>query len=44
MVNCDIFISYRNTDGNGFTTRDAVMAESLYKALRARGYNPFFSK
>lgn len=44
MVNCDIFISYRNTDSNGSITRDAVMAESLYKALRARGYNPFFSK
>ncbi len=40
----DIFISFRNTEENGFPGRDVKMAESLYHALRAKGYNPFFSK
>lgn len=44
MANYDIFISYRNCDDNGCPTRDAVMAEALYKALLAKGYSPFFSK
>lgn len=44
MAEYDIFISYRNCDDNGHPTRDAVMAESLYKALLAKGYSPFFSK
>ncbi len=40
----DIFISFRNTEENGLPGRDVKMAESLYHALRAKGYNPFFSK
>ena len=44
VSNYDVFISYRNTDDNGHTTKDAAMAEALYFALREKGYNPFFSK
>ena len=40
----DIFISFHNTEENGLPGRDVKMAESLYHALRAKGYNPFFSK
>lgn len=44
MAAYDVFISFRNTDDNGCPTPDVAMAESLYHALRAKGYNPFFSK
>lgn len=40
----DVFISFRNTDANGCQTPDTAMAEVLYHTLRAKGYNPFFSK
>lgn len=38
VENYDIFISFRNKE------RDTAMAESLYHALQAKGYRPFFSK
>ena len=44
MADFDIFISYRTDEDDGRPTRDAAMAESLYFALRRKGYNPFFSK
>ena len=44
MAAYDVFISFRNTDDNGCPTPDVAMAESLYHALWAKGYNPFFSK
>ena len=40
----DIFISFRNTEENEVPGKDVQMAESLYHALRAKGFNPFFSK
>jgi len=42
-MNTDIFISYKATDG-GVPTQDAAMAETLYRALIAKGYRVFFSK
>lgn len=40
----DVFISFKNTDKAGRTSRDAVMAESLYRALKRKGIAAFFSK
>ena len=40
----DVFISFKNTDKNGRTTRDAAMAEALYRALKQKGISVFFSK
>lgn len=42
--NYDVFISFKNCEVNGMPGIDVKMAESLYHALRKKGYNPFFSK
>ncbi len=44
MVNYDVFISYKTSDENNIPTRDAQMADSLYWALRNKGYSPFLDK
>lgn len=44
MEQFDVFISYKNTDKNGRPTRDAAMAEALYRALTQKGIRTFFSK
>ena len=44
MGTYDVFISYKNGDKNGRPTRDAVMADALYRSLRKKNLNPFFSK
>ncbi len=44
MEQYDVFISFKNTDKNGRSTRDAAMAEALYRCLRQKGIQAFFSK
>lgn len=39
----DVFISYKNTDDKGARTRDYYMAEELYRSLKEKGIEAFFS-
>ena len=39
----DVFISFKNTDGKGNQTEDSYIAEELYKELKSRSINTFFS-
>lgn len=41
--NFDVFISFKNTDGDGNPTRDSVIAHELHDALMERGISAFFS-
>ena len=40
----DIFISYKETDGNGDRTLDSVIAQDIYTELTEKGYRVFFSR
>lgn len=40
----DIFICYKESDGNGERTEDSVLATEIYKALVTEGYKVFFSR
>lgn len=40
----DIFISFKNTDAYGRETRDAAIAEDLFRRLTEQGLSVFFSK
>ena len=40
----DIFISYKELDGDGERTPDSVIAQDIYKALSNEGYRVFFSR
>ena len=40
----DIFISYKELDGDGERTVDSVIAQDIYKALNKEGYRVFFSR
>ncbi|MDR1033846.1 MAG: toll/interleukin-1 receptor domain-containing protein [Bifidobacteriaceae bacterium] len=40
----DIFISYRHNDDRGLPTLDSGIAQKIYKELKNKGYNAFFSK
>ena len=40
----DIFISYKETDGQGRRTEDSVYAYDIYEKLTAEGYRVFFSR
>ena len=40
----DVFISYKETDGNGERTLDSVIAQDIYKELTREGYRVFFSR
>ena len=40
----DVFISYKETDGNGERTLDSVIAQDIYKELTGEGYRVFFSR
>ena len=40
----DIFISYKELDGDGERTQDSVIAQDIYKALSNEGYRVFFSR
>ena len=39
----DIFISYKNTTGDGNRTKDSVLAQRLYERLTEAGYRVFLS-
>lgn len=39
----EVFLSYKNTDKGGNTTKDACMAAELYQALMKRGISTFYS-
>ena len=39
----DIFISFKNLDDNGRTTRDSELAADLHRYLTARGWRAFYS-
>ena len=41
---CDVFISFKNTDGNGNPTMDSKMARDLYNALEQLDIPTFFSE
>ena len=43
MAEYDIFISFKNTDGNELTP-DTEIARELYSALKQAGFHPFFSE
>lgn len=43
MDKFDVFISFKNTDNNGQRTKDSIMAEELYHALKKRNINAFYS-
>ena len=43
MEKFDLFISFKNTDNNGQRTKDSIMAEELYHALKKRNINAFYS-
>ena len=43
MEKFDVFISFKNTDNNGQRTKDSIMAEELYHALKKRNINAFYS-
>ena len=40
----DVFISYKETDGNGDRTLDSVIAQDIYTELTENGYRVFFSR
>ena len=40
----DVFISYKETDGEGQRTLDSVIAQDIYKELTNEGYRVFFSR
>ena len=40
----DIFISYKETDENGYRTKDSIEAQKLYDKLTELGYKVFFSR
>lgn len=40
----DIFISYKETDSIGRRTKDSVLAQEIYYALKEEGYRLFFSR
>ena len=40
----DVFISYKETDGNGDRTLDSVIAQDIYTELTEKGYRVFFSR
>ena len=40
----DVFISYKETDGNGERTLDSMIAQDIYKELTGEGYRVFFSR
>ncbi len=40
----DIFISYKETDVNGYRSQDSVVAQDLYEKLTAQGYKVFYSR
>lgn len=40
----DVFISYKETDGNGERTLDSVIAQDIYKELTGEAYRVFFSR
>jgi len=42
-IHVDVFISFKNTDFIGNTTRDAKIAQALYDELTAKGISTFFS-
>lgn len=44
MGQFDVFLSFKNTDLNGNTTKDREMAANLYKELTQKGINVFFSE
>lgn len=41
--NFDVFISFKNSDGNGNPTTDSVVAGELYNALIEKGISAFYS-
>lgn len=43
MEQFDIFISFKNTAENGLQTKDAALAEQVYKEFCARGISTFYS-
>ena len=40
----DIFISYKETDADGYRTKDSIEAQKLYDKLTELGYKVFFSR
>ena len=40
----DVFISYKETDEQGYRTLDSVIAQDIYNALTDEGYRVFFSR
>ncbi|MBR3597834.1 MAG: methyltransferase domain-containing protein [Clostridia bacterium] len=44
MRKFQVFLSFKNTDLNGNTTKDREMAANLYKELTQKGINVFFSE
>jgi alpha-tubulin suppressor-like RCC1 family protein len=40
----DVFISYKETDGEGQRTLDSVIAQDIYRELTREGYRVFFSR
>ena len=40
----DVFISYKETDGDGERTLDSVIAQDIYKELTGESYRVFFSR
>lgn len=43
MERYDVFISFKNTGANGRPTRDSLMAQNLYRALKQKGIRAFCS-
>lgn len=42
--NFEIFISFKDLDNEGKSTRDSVMAREIYEYFTSRGFSVFFSK
>lgn len=42
-IRTDVFISFKNTDADGRSTSDSVLAKELYDRLTARNIHTFFS-
>ena len=40
----DVFISYKEMDGNGERTRDSILAQEIYYRLTEKGWRVFFSR
>ena len=38
-----VFLSYKNSDENGKKTKDALLAEELFRTLEKRGVNTFYA-